>query len=491
MTELRSELQTVAGLHGLILAWETDEAPLQACYDYAVRADQAPVRDGLVHLRARISSSREADALLGLSAFVGIRAVLNGDTVAPLEGSLEPYGNCWPVHLREGANDLELAIDLERVNPRVSARLTAPDGSPLDCVTDLSPAWEAAPEELRTDLPAGHNLSLWHYYNDLAALPPTMGLADDTRGGWLGWRATFGERLRCLLGPIDPTVPADPVPVSAEDVGDYRRERLLLRTEENMSVPVWLLTPASPNGAGIVAIHGHGYKYGETLGLYGGDAQAEQSIERHNYQYAARYAELGYTVINPDLRNFGARHDEETYRRDSCDLSGLRLQQFGINLVAQQLRDLRACLDYLGRLDGVDPDRIGATGLSYGGRLTMYLAALDQRVRCAVASGALNLFRERLTIDSSCGAQFVAGLLACADTPEVYGLIAPRPLLLELGTGDGTSPELFAMEAWARIERIYRAAEAEERLDIDIFEAGHRYSGAKAFDWFHRWLLEA
>ncbi|HJN19034.1 MAG TPA: acetylxylan esterase, partial [Armatimonadota bacterium] len=74
-------------------------------------------------------------------------------------------------------------------------------------------------------------------------------------------------------------------------------------------------------------------------------------------------------------------------------------------------------------------------------------------------------------------------------TPDVFGLIAPRPLLLELGTNDGTSPEIFATEAYSEIERVYGAAEAPERLDIDIFETGHRYNGAKAFDWFERWLV--
>ena len=491
MTEVRDRLQTVAGVHGLILAWDTDDGVLQARYDYAVPANQAPASDGIASLRACIVSDADADALLELSAFSGIEATLNGEIVVPMSGRLEPFGNAWPIRLRAGDNDLQLRVELAQVNPRVSARLCAPDRSELGCVVRLSPPWQATVEDLRSGIPDDHRLSPWHCYNDLACAEPAMRLRNESRSAWLRWREDFGARLRELMGPTDPPPPTDLVTLSSEDLGPYRRDRVLLRGDGRTSIPAWLLVPHQSNGGGIVSIHGHGYVHGESVGVHGDDPAARESIERHSYAYGARYAELGYVVVNPDLRNFGARLDDEQRRRDPCDLNAFRLQQFGINLVARQVSDLRACLDLLAAHDAVDPDRIGATGLSYGGRLTMYLAALDERIRCAVASGCLNVFRERLCIDSSCGAQFVFGLLSAGDTPEVFGLIAPRPLLLELGTRDGTSPEIFAMDAYSQIQCVYRAAGVPERLDIDIFESGHKYSGAKAFDWFERWLLQS
>ncbi len=491
MKDTRSSLQTVAGLSGLILAWETDDSVIQARYDYGVFISQAPLRDGRAHLRATITTDADTDALLELSAFRGIAATLNGESVASAEPRLRPCGNSWPITLRCGENRLELTMDPEFVNPRVSARLCAPDRSALTSVTAISPAWEAVPEGLRADLPEGRNVSLWHEFNDMMTVQPRLRLAGNTEQAWREWRDAFDTRLRELMGPTEPVVDGDSALISSEDLGSYRRDRIILRTAENMHTPAWLLVPHKPNGAGIVSIHGHGYRFGETVGLDGGDEGARDSIGRLSYAYGARYAELGYVVINPDMRNFGARHDDERFHRDPCDAAALRLQQFGVNLIADQVRDLRACVDYLERQEAVDPARIGATGLSYGGRLTMYLAALDERVRCAVASGSLNVFRERLTIDSSCAAQFVPGLFTWGDTPEVFGLTAPRPMLLELGTCDGTSPELFANEAYHQIQRIYQAAGVPDRLDLDIFETGHRYSGVKAFGWFQRWLLDS
>ncbi len=486
MIDERDTLQTVAGLHGLILAWETDEGVLQADYDYAVRL---PADAAVARLGATIVADRACDARLELSALRGIRATLNGDVIASGEPRIEPFGNCHPLGLRAGENRLELEVTLAEVNPRLSARLVAPDRSPLDAVTEVRPHWRGVIEDLRATLPEGRNLSLWHQWNDLCARPPLLRLTDEAPQAWRAWHDAFGLRLRELLGPTDPTAPPRVEVVSSERLDGYRRDRIVFATEPTIDVAAWLLVPDEPNGAGIVSIHGHGYVYGETVGI-AGDDRSRESMAALGYAYAPRFAQRGYTVINPDLRNFGSRRDHETFRRDACDTATLRLSLFGRTLIADQLRDLRGCVDLLLARPAVT-GAVGATGLSYGGRLTMFLSAIDHRIACAVASGCLNVFRERLTIDSSCGAQFVPGLLRYGDTPEVFGLIAPRPLLLELGTIDGTSPEIFAMDAWAQIERYYRAAGARDRLDLDVFESGHIYHGAKAFDWFDRWLLGA
>ncbi|NLO06888.1 MAG: alpha/beta fold hydrolase [candidate division WS1 bacterium] len=488
MTDQRTTLQTVAGLHGIIMAWETEVGVIQPTYDYAVRLDEAAARGGVATLRTTIVCDRNCDALVEVSAFREVAITLNGHIISDGSPRIEPFGNSFAVRLVKGENRLELGVTVAEVNPRFLARVIAPDRSPIAAVTEVRPHWRAIPEPLRDSLPEEARVSLWHQWNDLCNQPPRMRLAEEDAQAWQRWRGEFGDKLRELIGPVQPLTGGDVQVLSSEKMDGYRRDRILIPTERGMDVPAWLLVPDRPNGAGMVTIHGHGYVFGETVGIIG-DEQSEQTLRRYNFAYAARYAERGYTVVNPDLRNFGVRRDDERRRRDACDLAALRLQQFGINLIAGQVRDLIACLDHLLTLGHVEPARIGATGLSYGGRLTMYLAALEPRIAAACASGSLNVFRERLTIDSSCAAQFVPGLLTWGDTPEVFGLIAPRPLLLELGTVDGTSPEVFAMEAYVQIQRIYAAAGAADQLAIDVFETGHRYNGAVAFDWFDRLLL--
>lgn len=480
-------LQTVGGLHGLILAWDVDGEVLRAHYSYAVDISHFVSAGDLVRLRARFHADSATDALLELSAFTGIEATLNDEIVAPLIGSVTPYGNSRRVLLRAGENTLVLSVDPLRASPRVAARLCAPDRSPLDGVSTLRPALDATVEPLRDGLPDTQALSTWHLYNDLTNRPRRMRLPELSTEAWERWRARFAERLGELLGPTEP-LPAAVTVLSEEDLGPMVRQRLWFDAGPYRAFPAWALLPRERNGAAVLALHGHSYRFGETIGLDGGDPAQAEVIRHANYTYGLQLAERGYVVIAPELRGFGARRDDERFRRDPCDTNYLRLLEFGVNLVALQAQDLRTAVSYAVSEHGV-AGRLGVLGLSYGGRMTMYLAALDERVACAVASGCLDTFRERLTIDRCCGAQLVPGLLPDADTPELFGLIAPRPLLIELGTNDDTSPEIYATEIYSEIERIYEAAGARDRLDIDVFESGHRFSGRKAFDWLDKWLL--
>ena len=72
-------------------------------------------------------------------------------------------------------------------------------------------------------------------------------------------------------------------------------------------------------------------------------------------------------------------------------------------------------------------------------------------------------------------------------------LVNGNAVRFELDQTIEAAPHRFtglAEEAYHQIERVYAAAGVPERLDLDIFETGHRYNGAKAFDWFRRWLLD-
>ena len=79
----------------------------------------------------------------------------------------------------------------------------------------------------------------------------------------------------------------------------------------------------------------------------------------------------------------------------------------------------------------IEGSKLGAMGHSYGGYLTILLAALDERVKfaCASASGCSyeRRMRDRSGIEFS---QAIPGILNLSDIDGLLGLIAPRPLLL-------------------------------------------------------------
>ena len=111
----------------------------------------------------------------------------------------------------------------------------------------------------------------------------------------------------------------------------------------------------------------------------------------------------------------------------------------------------------------------------------MLTAAVEPRIKVAIASGALNVMQERIEGPYSCGAQVIPGLLKYGDVPEIASLIAPRPCMWEVGEKDGLISPKWAQDALSRMERAYRSLGAEKNLLVDRFEGGHRWNGPAAY----------
>ena len=120
--------------------------------------------------------------------------------------------------------------------------------------------------------------------------------------------------------------------------------------------------------------------------------------------------------------------------------------------------------------------------------LTLFTAALDQRVTCAVVSGYFNTFRDSIMAVRHCLCNFVPGIVQLVEMVDIAGLLAPRPLLIETGTQDPIFPTAATQRAYRELHKIYSLFKAATHLDIDVFEAEHAWSGAKAYDWLRQWL---
>ena len=83
--------------------------------------------------------------------------------------------------------------------------------------------------------------------------------------------------------------------------------------------------------------------------------------------------------------------------------------------------------------------------------MAMMISAFDSRIKIAVPSGCMNLYQERYQALSQCGAQLIPGLLRYGDTPEIFSLIAPRPMVIEVGTQDRLIPPRLGQRAVWRV----------------------------------------
>jgi dienelactone hydrolase len=303
------------------------------------------------------------------------------------------------------------------------------------------------------------------------------------------WRERCRARLVALLGPMPSRVPLDLEVRGTVDCGSYARHSIVFDSEPTMSVPAYLLVPhdrTSP-GAAVLAQHGHGPGKSEVCGL--DDDASHAAVAAHNGDYAHQLAERGYVVLAPDLRCFGERADWNPPDKYGCDLNLVHALAAGANPLAQNLWDLACALDVLAAHPLVDPARIGMVGLSYGGTATLFLAAHDERIRAAVVSGYFCDWRDSHRVPwNLCGSQVLPGMLGELEHVDLGALVAPRPLLVETGTEDLIFPEAGARREMARLESVYEALGARERLEHDVFEGGHRWHGERAYPFLERWL---
>ena len=303
------------------------------------------------------------------------------------------------------------------------------------------------------------------------------------------WQNEFRTKLNELMGDSTPPPKWTIVEQSQTEFDEYTRLELLLTAEDVPSLPVYLLIPkglpAGQKAPAVLCVHGHGPFGNDAIVGRREQEGAAEHIEKLNYDYGVQFAKRGYVVAAPCMIPFGRRVDSEAYRgKDPCAVTFVRMQALGKLPITANVRDLRWSIDLLQSRPEVNDGAIGCAGLSYGGRMTMMVSAIDERVRVAAVSGALNLMQERMTLRHSCGSQIIPGLLKYGDYSEIGSLIAPRPCVWETGSKDSLIVPKWDDVFRGRLRRVYEAMDAGRRLHFDRFEGGHEWSGRIAFPLF-------
>jgi hypothetical protein len=228
-----------------------------------------------------------------------------------------------------------------------------------------------------------------------------------------------------------------------------------------------------------------------------GTPEAAAFIARANYDYGLRMAQAGFVTMAIDSRGFGERDDRRKplfhdvcHGRDQCNVHYLRATLFGETVLGMNVHDWMCAVDYLCGQDFVDGGKIGVMGLSFGGTMTTWISLCDQRIKATDIICYSDRFAEFGMRDVNlCGSQVTPGLYALCDVPDLQGLTAPRPLLVEIGVHDDCFLIGPATSCFKEVEKIYTAAGVRDRLELDLFEGGHRWGGNKSIAFFNKWLV--
>ena len=317
-----------------------------------------------------------------------------------------------------------------------------------------------------------------------------------TQADFALWRAEARARLRDLLG-MDCMEPCDLQPQLLERInlpGGIVREKVLLQTEPDVYMPVYILIPAqkAPDYRVFLCPPGH-----QGAGKYSvaGDRTAEvvaKSIDFFNYDYGLQLAQRGHIALCPDCRGFGERRDPDKQSdRPEDVISGTCYQlahmaePLGMTVIGMLVWDLQRLIDYAAQRGEWPMERLSCLGFSGGGMQTLWLSALDDRVQLAVISGYLYGYKDSLlTLCGNCSCNYVPKLWLHYDMGDIASLIAPRPLVIQSCRGDhlnGPRGLQNVLEQVAELQKVYALYHAEGRLRHDICEGEHHFDSAHIF----------
>jgi hypothetical protein len=157
-------------------------------------------------------------------------------------------------------------------------------------------------------------------------------------------------------------------------------------------------------------------------------------------------------------------------------------------------------LDMMGSSRGIDlllgsprvvPDRIGMYGLSQGGQSSLFLPALDKRIRAAVASAWFNRRFSKLIggtratcyLDSLEEDKFFVDAIRLFSDGDVASLICPRAFAVEAGFKDTSVDFEFARQEFERARSHYGKLGIAERMEFIPHEHGHVSATARAMEF--------
>ena len=203
----------------------------------------------------------------------------------------------------------------------------------------------------------------------------------------------------------------------------------------------------------------------------------------------------GFLVAVPEMAGFGQRqHDFSALAASGSPvpttcryLSTLALHHGG-SLPGRRLRDLRRLLDHLSLSPLLDAQRIGIMGISGGGMLALFGAALDVRLRAVLVSGYFSTFRDSILAMGHCWCNFVPGLGAFGEMHDLAALVAPRPLLVKAGTEDAIFPLRAVRSGLRQAARHYAMHHAAQALARHVVTGDHRIDGRRALPFLQRHL---
>lgn len=258
---------------------------------------------------------------------------------------------------------------------------------------------------------------------------------------------------------------------------DWGKSESVTWTNEGFRVQGWLLYPKNYDPQ---------KKYPLIVYVHGGPASEVMPRWPYAGYGPVAFSTLDYFVLMPNPR--GSYGEGEAFTRANR-------KDFGYG----DLRDILAGVDTVAKKLPVDPSRVGITGWSYGGFMTMFAVTQTHRFRAAVAGAGLSDWKSYYgenSIDQWMVPYFGASVY---DDPAVYAKSsainfiknAKTPMLIVVGDRDGECPAPQSFEMWHALRTMHVPVQL-----VVYPNEGHGFSNPadrqdvleRALDWFGKYM---
>jgi len=288
---------------------------------------------------------------------------------------------------------------------------------------------------------------------------------------------SFADAPEVHAGPVGETPPAAVTAINAALKPSWGKAESVEWDNQGFHVQGWLLYPAN---------YDPHKRYPMIVSVHGGPSSALMPYWPWVGYNAVPFSTLGYFVFYPNPRgSFG--QGEKFVQANRKD--------FGYG----DLRDILAGIDVVEKKVPVDDRRLGLTGWSYGGFMSMFAPTQTQRFRAVVAGAGISdwqsYYGENL-IDQWMIPFFGASVY---DDPAVYAKSSAinsikqvkTPTLIVVGDRDAECPAPQSFEYWHALHALGVPTELVVYPDEGhhfVDPAHQRDVLQRALDWFERYL---
>jgi len=262
--------------------------------------------------------------------------------------------------------------------------------------------------------------------------------------------------VNCVpLDPQDEPLGLTPAEEARINTSSYSMKKVSYQGDHGERIPAFLLTPKNlvPNQKvpAVLVMH-------QSLPICGKKEAVGVCLQGTPWlDFAKDLAERGFVTLAPDSIGYGDRSEYyNNYGMEYPDAAPLLSRFPSSTLMGLRIADVKRGIDYLKTIHEVDDKRIGMIGHSNGGIETLFNAANDKRIKCAVTNAGPNLIRREVLgwwglnpgVARWAGSAYLPGMgffnndvkNLPIEFHQLYAMVAPRGLFLSLIEDDQVAP---------------------------------------------------